>query len=142
MPLPILLLAHPAAPYALLVATVVALLRAAYAPARFVPAFAGVAALLLAALASLAAPPPTAGLLLLALVVALLNVEFALATYGCAGAGGLAAALCGSWLALDDAAPPGFPGATVRAAMALIGTLAIAATVLHGWRRRTLPRDD
>jgi membrane-bound ClpP family serine protease len=142
MPFAIVLLEHPAAPYALLVAAVVALLRATYVSSPFVPAFAGIAAGLLAGLAAFAAPPPPLALLLLALGIALLNAELALATYGVAGAAGFASALCGSWLSLDGAAPPGVAGFALRAAATLLGTLAIAVTVLHGWRRRTLPRGD
>jgi membrane-bound ClpP family serine protease len=108
-------------------------------PNAFLPGFAGIAAALLALLAYLTSPPPATGVLLLALGIALLNAEFLFATFGCAGAAGLAAAFCGSWQLLEaqGAAPP-----LPRACAAGLGTLALLATVLRGWRHRTLPALD
>ena len=135
MPLPIAVLQEPSVAYGLLVVAAVGLLRVAYVPGSFLPGFAGVAAALLALLAYLTSPPPATGVLLLALGIALLNAEFLFATFGCAGAAGLAAAFYGSWqlLEAEDLAPP-----FSRAGAAGLGTLALLATVLRGWRRRTL----
>ncbi len=139
MPPSIAVLQQASVAYGLLVVAITGLLRVAYVPSAFLPGFTGVAAGLLALLAYLTAPPPAAAVLLLALGIALLNAELLFTTFGCAGAAGLAAAFYGSWQLLEaqSSAPP-----LVRACGAGLGTLALLATVLRGWRRRTLPAVD
>ncbi len=139
MPPSIAVLHAPIVAYGLIVLAAAGLLRIAYVPSAFLAGFTGTAAGLLALLAYLATPPPTAGVLLLALGIVLLNAELLFTTFGCAGAAGLATAFYGSWQLLDTtaAAPP-----LVRACIASLGTLALLATVLRGWRHRTLPAPD
>jgi membrane-bound ClpP family serine protease len=139
MPPSIAVLNAPIVAYGLIVLAAAGLLRIAYVPSAFLAGFTGMSAALLALLAYLATPPPIAGVLLLALGIALLNAEVLFTTFGCAGAAGLAAAFYGSWQLLDTtgAAPP-----LVRACIASLGTFALLATVLRGWRRRTLPGLD
>lgn len=136
MPPAIALLQEPLVAYALLVGAAAALLRAVYVP-QLLPGFAGIAAGLLALLAYLPQTPSPRGFVLLALGLALLNAEFRFSTYGSAGTLGLAASFYGSWSLLQHSAGPGrwFPSV----AAAALGTLALLATVVHGWRRRTLP---
>jgi len=139
MPLAVALLCHPAGAYGFVVVTLAAFVYACQAR-TFVPAFTAVAAAALTGLAFLHVPPSPYGLLLIGLGVALLQVELLLATYGTALVAGLAACVAGSWLIL---APP--HGATVvlaaapKLAIAVTGSLALLAAVLHGFRRRTLP---
>ncbi len=139
MPLSIAVLEQPSVAYGLLVVAAAGLLRFAYMPSALLAGFTGTAAALLALLAYLASPPPASAVLLLALAIALLNAELLFATFGCAGAAGLAAAYYGSWqlLAAHGAVPP-----LVRGCGAALGTCALLATVLHGWRGRTLPTPD
>jgi membrane-bound ClpP family serine protease len=134
----IALLRDPIVAYGLLIAATVGLLRSAYVPS-FVPGFVGVAAALLALLAYLATPPQTNGALLIALGIALLNAEFRFTTYGCAGVAGIAAAFYGSWQLLQIGLDAGASALLARTAAATLGTAALLATVLGGWRRRTLP---
>jgi membrane-bound serine protease (ClpP class) len=138
MPLAVAALSHPAAGYCLVVIAIAGLVYARGARAAFVPGFAGVAAALLAVLAYLHEPPSAAGLLALAVGVALMNVEFVLPTFGCAGAGGVATALWGSWRLLEHCAPVEIP-LSWRIALTLGGTGLLLAAVGRAWRLRTLP---
>lgn len=138
MPFAIAALDQPASAYCLVVIAMAALVYAGGARTAFVPGFAGLAAALLAVLAYLNEPLSTAGLVLLALGVALMNVEFLLPTFGCAGAGGIAVALGGSWRLLEPhgTAPTALPW---RIALAIVGTGLLLAAVGRAWRLRTLP---
>jgi membrane-bound ClpP family serine protease len=139
MPIAVALLCHPAGAYGFVVVTLGAFVYACQAR-TFVPAFTAFAAAALTALAFLHVPPSPHGLLLIGLGVALLQCELLLPTYGTALMAGIAACVGGSWLLL---APP--HGATVvlatapKLAVAVTGSLALLAAVLHGFRRRTLP---
>ena len=138
MPFPIALLCHPAGAYVCLVAALAGFVYA-WHTRTFVPAFTAASAALLTTLAFLHVPPDFCAVLLLAIGVVLLQLEFVLPTYGAAILIGLAASIGGSWQLL--AAAPGASGTLVpaaRIALALAGTLTLAAAVLRGLRLRTL----
>ena len=139
MPFAVALLCHPAGAYACLVVALAAFIYA-WHTRRFVPAFTAASAALLTTLSFLHVPPDTVALLLLAIGVVLLQAEFLLTTYGAALLLGLAASIVGSWQLLATA--PGASGTlapALRIALALTGTLTLAAAVLRGLRQRTLP---
>ena len=139
MPFAIAVVSPPAGAYAWLVVAIGGLLYAAYVP-RFVIAFAGTSAGMLAALGYLHVPPDAAGLVLLALGVLLLNLEFLRPTFGAAAIAGLAAATAGSWRLLG-AAPPLAPLPSVlRIACAVVGALALLVITERAVRRYSLPR--
>ena len=139
LPFAVALLCHPAGAYGFIV---VALGASAYActTRSFVAAFTAASAAVLSALAFLHIEPSFSGLLLLALGVMLLQCELWFATYGTALVLGFATSLLGSWLVLAPAGATPVLSAEAKAALALAGSLALLATVLHGYRRRTLPR--
>ena len=138
MPFAVAALNQPAAAYGLVIIAIAGLVYAGVARAAFVPGFAGVAAALLAVLACLHEPPSALGLIGLGVGVVLMNIEFVLPTFGCAGAGGIAATLWGSWQLLE-------PYARIEArlpwriALAVAGTGLLLAAVCRAWRSRTLP---
>jgi membrane-bound ClpP family serine protease len=137
MPFAVALLCHPAGAYGFLVATLAAFVYA-YHTRAFVPAFTAASAGALTTLAFLQIQPDSYGLLLIVLGVVLLQCEFLLPTYGAALLTGFAASFCGSWLLL---APPGVTPAlapAARLAIALAGTVTLLATMLRGFRLRTL----
>jgi len=134
MPFPIALLAHPAGAYGFLVIAVAGIFYGALARA-FVPAFTGVAAALLTALAFLHAVPNGLGLGLLAVGLLLVTAEFLLPTYGAAGLTGFVATVGGSWLLLGNLEP-----LSVRLLLALVGASGLAIVVARTMRRCTLPR--
>jgi len=139
MPFAIAVVSPPAGAYAWLVVAIGVLTYALYVP-RFVSAFAGASAGVLAALGYVSVPPDAAGLALLALGALLLNVEFLRATCGVAAIAGLATAVAGSWRLLG-AAPPIAPlPATLRIACAVVGALALLVVTERAVRRYTLPR--
>ena len=138
MPFAIAALDQPASRYCLVVIAMAASVYAGGARAAFVPSFAGLAAALLAMLAYLNEPLSTAGLALLALGVALMNAEFLLPTFGCAGASGIAATLAGSWRLLESHATEATPWPW-RVALAFLGTGLLLVAVGRAWRLRTLP---
>jgi membrane-bound serine protease (ClpP class) len=140
MPFPIALLCHPAGAYACLVAALAGFVYG-WHTRTFVPAFTAASAALLTTLAFLHVPPDYCAVLLLAIGVVLLQLELLLPTYGAALLIGLAASIAGSWQLLEAA--PGASGTlapAARAALALAGTLTLAAAVLRGLRLRTLAR--
>jgi membrane-bound ClpP family serine protease len=140
LPWPVALLDHPAGAYAALVVAVAALVHA-YHTRAFLPAFVGVSAGALTALAFLHREPDTMGLAALALGVALLHAEFLWSTYGLAALFGLACSALGSWRLLAPVVTgwPALP-TSLRVAAALLGSSLLFAAVLRGMRVRTLPR--
>lgn len=140
MPLAVALLCHPAGAYVCLIAALAGLVYA-WHTRTFVPAFTAASAALLTTLSFLHVPPDAFALLLLASGVVLLQTEFLRPTYGAALLVGLSASIVGSWQLLGAA--PGASGTlapAVRVALALTGTLTLAAAVLRGLRLRTLGR--
>jgi membrane-bound ClpP family serine protease len=138
MPFAVALLCHPAGAYGFFVVTLAAFVYA-YHTRSFVPGFTAASAGALTTLAFLQLPPDSDGVLRLVLGVVLLQCEFLVPTYGAALLAGLAASFWGSWLLL---APPGATPALApapRLALALAGTAALLASVLRGFRLRTLP---
>ena len=138
MPFAVALLCHPAGAYACLVVALAAFIYA-WHTRRFVPAFTAASAAVLTTLSFLQVPPDSLALLLLAIGVVLLQAEFLLTTYG-------AALLLGSPRASWDRgscsprrlACRGTLAPALRIALALTGTLTLAAAVLRGLRLRTL----
>jgi membrane-bound serine protease (ClpP class) len=138
MPFAVALLCHPAGAYGCLVVALAAFVYA-WHTRRFVPAFTAASAALLTTLSFLHVPPDSLAALLLAIGVVLLQVEFLRPTYGAALLLGLGASIVGSWQLLAPA--PGASGTLappLRIALALTGTLMLAAAVLRGLRLRTL----
>jgi membrane-bound ClpP family serine protease len=138
MPFAIAVVSPPAGAYAWLVVAIGVLTYALYVP-RFVSAFAGTGAGVLAALGYLSVPADPVGFVLLALGALLLYVEFLRPTFGAAAIAGLAAAVAGSWRLLG-AAPPIAPlPPTLRIACAIAGALALLVVTERAVRRYTLP---
>ncbi|MEO8465783.1 MAG: hypothetical protein ABI640_10620 [Gammaproteobacteria bacterium] len=138
MPFAIAIVSPPAAAYAWLVIAIGGLVYAAYAP-RFVIAFAGATAAVLAGLGYLHVPPDAPGLALFVLGVLLLNLEFLRPTFGAAALAGLAITTVGSWRLLD-AAPPVAPLPTpLRIACAGVGALVLLVITERAVRRYALP---
>ena len=138
MPFAVAALSQPASAYCLLVIGVAGLAYAGVARAAFVPGFAGVAASLLAVLAYWYEPPSVVGLVALVLAAALMNVEFLLPTFGCAGASGIVAGVWGTWRLLEHPTMLLTP-LPWRIALAGGGTALLFAAIGSAWRRRTLP---
>ncbi len=142
MPFAVALLAHPAGAYACVVLALAAFVYAVHTR-EFVPLFTAVCAALLTGLAFAHTPPHATGLGLLVAGLALLQAEFLLPTYGAAFLTGVAASGLGSWLLLGATAVARVTlGAPARVALAVLGTALLLASVLRGFRRRTLPRAD
>lgn len=139
MPLPIVLLHHPAVGYGLLVVAIAGLVYGGLTR-RVVSLVVGSAAALLAAFVSLSTPPNAASLLLVAAGIVLLNIEFRLPTFGIAGLLGCCATFTGSLLMLA----PSSTFTTVRGlptlALATAGTIVLSLAVYAAQRRLTLPR--
>lgn len=136
MPLAVALLSHPAGTYGFVVVAVIGTTLGIHAR-RFVPAFTGGSAALLAALGFLHVPPSSGGLALLAAGILLLHAEFLVATRGVAGALGLCAAAGGSWAMLDSeqiTLPPSW-----RLALATLGALTLLVGIGLAMRHATLP---
>lgn len=134
MPFPIALLSHPAGAYGFLVIAVAGLFYGGLGRV-FVPAFTGVAAALLTALAFLHQAPNPLALSLLAVGLLLVTAEFLLPTAGAAGLTGFAANVGGSWLLLAGVEP-----LPLRLLLAFVGAIALAIVVARTMRRCTLPR--
>jgi membrane-bound serine protease (ClpP class) len=140
VPFAIAVVSPPAGAYAWLVAGIAGLVYAAYVPRSFVVGFAGAAAVVLASLGYLHVPPDRLGLAGVAIGVLLLNLEFLVPTFGAAAVVGLAAAAAGSWRLLATPLPALALPDTLRAALAITGTLALLIVTGRAARRYTLPR--
>jgi membrane-bound serine protease (ClpP class) len=140
MPIEIAALCQPASTYGLLICAIVGILHASYVRGAFVVGFAGLAAALLALLAALHHPPSVTGLALFGVGVMLLNAEFLLPTYGCAGAVGIGVVAMGSWLLLEPAGATPPLAAAARMVLALGGTATLLAAIGYTVRRHTLAR--
>jgi membrane-bound ClpP family serine protease len=138
MPFAVAVLGHPGVAYCLAVTALAGLVYASVARAAFVPGFTGVAATLLAFLAYLHEPPSVLALAGLAAGVALMNLEFLLPTFGCAGVSGIATALWASWRLLEPCASVNLPW-SLRMAFAIGGTGLLLGAIGRAWRLRTLP---
>lgn len=135
MPFAVALLCHPAGAYACLMTALAALAYACHTR-QFVAAFTAISAVALTLLAYLQVPPELAGLALVALGAALLQAELLVPTYGAALVAGCGACIAGSLRLLATAPLP----TAARLALAVVGTLALLAAVLRGFRLRTLRR--
>jgi membrane-bound serine protease (ClpP class) len=133
MPFTVALVVQPAGTFTLLVGALAGLLYFGYVRSAVVPGLAGVAAALLAALGYAQVPPPIVGLVAVAGGIILMNVEFVLPTFGCAGVAGVAAFASGAWWLLDPAP------ALVRVALGLAGAGLLLTTIGAALRRITLP---
>ena len=138
MPFAVAALSQSASAYCLLLIGVAGLAYASVARAAFVPGFTGIAATMLAALAYWPESPSVAGLVALVLGAALMNLEFLLPTFGCAGVSGIVAGVWGSWRLLEHPTLAQTP-LPWRIALAVGGTGMLVAAIGRAWRLRTLP---
>jgi membrane-bound ClpP family serine protease len=138
MPFAVALLCHPVGAYTCFVTALAAFVYA-YHSRRFVPAFTAASAGVLTTLAFAHVTPDAAGVALVAVGVGLLQTELVLPTFGAALLAGCASSLAGAWRLLDGAAivTQALP-TTLRLAIAAAGTLTLLASVLRGFRLRTL----
>lgn len=138
MPFAVALLANPVGAYIALV-TAIALLVYGVHARRYVPLLTGSAAGVLASIAFLHVAPNTIALASIAAGVAFADAEFRFATAGAAAILGVLALLGGSWWLLSGGPPGAAPPESLRALVALAGSVSILLATLLGWRRSTLP---